>query len=518
MEIDQADRKKRAIRLGICIGLIFILASSMVAIVAYHAISQNFKQLLANYSIRLVQSMLGQGVSLVEQTLHSDLQKISAAAARFAPPAKPDAAALPIDTLSDAHTLRVLYVSDSGTVASDSRTTDVREREDIAAALTGNSSLYGPYYNEAGEFVLCYSAPVFDAGRVVGALSVEKNGYLLCDLIKDIRFMQSGESYMLNSEGTDIAVSDLNHIEWVTAQYNGRRLLAEQEDPTTRSIVELEAKGLRGETGYSTYYWNDGLIYVAYAPIPSQGWVLLGGLREEEIVTMTNSALFASLSDNRALQLSLATFCLLTVLIVYWIVDSTKKNAKINENLEKIANLDALTGLFNRRYLETDIENRWKYPIKISGQAAIFMLDIDNFKQYNDRFGHQMGDECLRRVSVVFKNTFQRHSGYAIRYGGEEFLAIVFQLDRDTALALGQKLCWRVAAEKLPAPSGSFVTVSVGVCHAENTADIPLCQCIRRADCALYAAKRQGKNRTLLYEHESETETPDTVTPSLQQQ
>lgn len=499
MGIDPTTRRRNAFRLGLRIGTLFILALAMVIVVAYHAISQNFKHLLTDYSIQLVQSMIGQGVTLVESSLKNSLQEIDSIAMRFTPPAQPDGAALPMREQADAYTLRMLYVTRDKTIASDGRARDVRDRKDIKEALAGKRAIYGPYYNEEGEFVLCFSAPVFENGQLAGALCLEKNGYLLCDLIKDIRFKNSGEAYMLNSEGTDIAVSNLSNIEWVTSQYNGRKLLAEKEDPTTRSIVELEAKALRGETGYSTYYWNDGLVYVAYAPIPSQSWVLLGGLREEEVVAMTNSALFASLSTGYALKISLAAFLLLTGLNVYWIIDSMKKDAEINANLEKIANLDALTGLFNRRFLETDIENRWQYPIKISGQAAVFMLDIDNFKKYNDHFGHQKGDDCLRQVSGVFKNMFQQQDSYVIRYGGEEFLAIVFQIDSAAALATGEEICRRVEAEKLPAPSGGFVTVSVGVYHAEQTASTPLYQCIRKADRALYLAKQQGKNRAVFY-------------------
>lgn len=502
--------EKRALKLGGLIGLIFILASLMVMIVSYHAISLNFKKMFTEYSIQLVQSMIGQGVMLVETRLHDDLQKVNLAAERANSSPVNSAEELPVKELTDEYTLRVLYVSEAGVIASDGRSRNVYDRDDIKKAFAGQLGTYGPYYNEEGEYVISYSAPVKAGNKVIGVLCLEKNGYFLCDLIKHIKFAQSGECYIINSEGTDIAVSRLEHIEWVTEQYNGQKLLEENEDPVTRKIVELEAKGLRGETGHGTYFWDGGRAYVAYEPIPSQSWVILGGLREDEIVSMTKSAIFASLSDNRILQVSLIVFVLLTFLIVYWIIESLHKNAKINRNLEKIANMDALTGLFNRRYLETDIENRWKYPIKISGNAAIYMLDIDNFKMYNDSFGHQAGDECLRRVSAVFRDTCNKSDGYVVRYGGEEFLAVVFKIERSEALKLGQDICLNVVDEKLSAPSGGFVTVSVGVCYVDNIAVSQLNESIKLADKALYMAKLQGKNRAVMYEPDK-MKTADTV-------
>lgn len=76
----------------------------------------------------------------------------------------------------------------------------------------------------------------------------------------------------------------------------------------------------------------------------------------------------------------------------------------------------------------------WKYPIKVTSQAAVFMIDIDNFKKYNDFFGHPQGDDCLCRIANVLKGVF---NGYVVRYGGEEFIAVVFSVDLQTAKELG---------------------------------------------------------------------------------
>lgn len=315
---------------------------------------------------------------------------------------------------------------------------------------------------------------------------MEKDGYRFCELIKNIRFVDSGEAYIINAEGTDIAVSDPNHLEWVTTGYNSRKIYAEQPDAEVKSIMDLEQKGLDGERGVGTYYWEDGLAYVIYVPIASTGWVLFAGMREEEIAAMTQSALFSSLSQGPALIFCLLLLAVLTGLIIVWIVSSMKKNAEINEKLGLIANHDSLTGLLNRRFLETSLPALWKYPVKSPGQAAVFMLDIDDFKKYNDFFGHPKGDDCLRRVADIMKTALEDCKGSIIRYGGEEFVAVLFQLEQKEALEFARRICRQVEHEALPDGRGGVVTVSIGVCYVNSTLDATLYDCIQMADKALY--------------------------------
>ena len=235
-----------------------------------------------------------------------------------------------------------------------------------------------------------------------------------------------------------------------------------------------------------------------YEPIPSVGWVLFGGLREEELAAMTQSVFFTSISRGPTLKICLAVVLLLTVLIIYWIISSMKKSAEINKKLEIIANHDALTGLLNRRFIETGLAEVWKYPVRTSGQAALFMLDIDNFKKYNDFYGHLKGDDCLRQIAATLKKAFDSYNSYVIRYGGEEFIAVVFLIERKLTMELGEKICRMVENEALPNADGGVVTVSVGMCHLPSTVDVSLTECIQIADKALYEAKKGGKNRAVM--------------------
>lgn len=492
--------KRHAVSLGIRVGALFLAAVSAIIIVVYYVLSQNFQSLLTDYSIVFVQAMTDQGVKLVETELETGQKETAFYAGDIAVSGSGEQSVKFPEPYTGSKLLRMVYVSEAGTIASDGRQRDIKDREDIRTAFGGETAVYGPYYNEEEEFVVCYTAPVRQDGNIIGVLSVEKDGYRFCELIENIRFINSGESYIINADGTDIAVSDPNHIDWVTSQYNARELYGEEADEETKTILELEQKGLQGETGLGTYYWEDGLCYVFYKPIPSTRWVLLSGLREEEITAMTQSALFASISKGPVLKISLVIFFLLTGLIVFWIVSSMKRNAQINEKLELIANHDALTGLYNRRFLETSLSDLWKYPVKVPSKAAVFMLDIDDFKKYNDFYGHPKGDDCLRQVASVFNNTMERYGGNVIRYGGEEFAAAVFQMERQEVYEVAEAICRLVEAEEIPNSKGGFVTVSVGGCYIASTLDASLYDCIKIADKALYQAKKDGKNRAVVFD------------------
>lgn len=209
--------KNQAVFLGIRVGFIFLITVIIIIFAAYYTLSQNFQTLLANYTIKLVQAMVAQGVDRVESELAIGRKEAAMSAAFF------DTAGTPIPFFPGPYTVRMVYVTQTQTIASDGRKQVINDRPDIRAAFGGKIAVYGPYFNERHEFVICYSAPVIRNGKIRGALSIEKNGYTFCRLIESIRFINTGESYIINAEGTDIAVSDPRHMEWVTSQYNAKK-------------------------------------------------------------------------------------------------------------------------------------------------------------------------------------------------------------------------------------------------------------------------------------------------------
>lgn len=173
-----------------------------------------------------------------------------------------------------------------------------------------------------------------------------------------------------------------------------------------------------------------------------------------------------------------------------------QKIAEINEELNQQVIRDRLTGLFNRSYMETVLKEQFRSVQDKCGNIACMMIDIDYFKQYNDRFGHISGDECLRTFAGFLEKEVQNRSGSLIRYGGEEFLIFLFGQDADAAEEIAEHM--RRSAESggyiSDGPDSSPVTVSIGVYKECPSAETPFKEFITLADSALYEAKRCGRN------------------------
>ena len=191
--------KNQAIFLGIRVGFIFLLTVIVIIFAAYYTLSNNFQTLLTNYTIKLVQAMVAQGVDMVESELEIGRKEAAMSAAFFdvADAVQGSGSRFPrFSPGKDA--MRMVYVSEARTMASDGRERIINDRPDIRAAFGGDIAVYGPYFNEDNEFVICYSAPVIRNGKIAGVLSIEKNGYIFCRLIQSIRFVNTGESYIIN--------------------------------------------------------------------------------------------------------------------------------------------------------------------------------------------------------------------------------------------------------------------------------------------------------------------------------
>lgn len=176
--------------------------------------------------------------------------------------------------------------------------------------------------------------------------------------------------------------------------------------------------------------------------------------------------------------------------------------AEVNERLKTMAEVDALTGIYNRRYLDNALDEEWRRARRRGSELSLLMIDIDFFKRYNDTTGHVSGDQCITRVAQCVKGLFHRPGDVVARYGGEEFAVLLPELSGDEALALARTVCDRVRAMAIPHPASkvaSVVTVSVGVGELSPDDGIELRDLVRMADDALYRAKRNGRNRAELF-------------------
>jgi len=166
------------------------------------------------------------------------------------------------------------------------------------------------------------------------------------------------------------------------------------------------------------------------------------------------------------------------------------------EALTRQARTDSLTGLPNRRHFDETLAREWRRALRAQTSLALLMIDADHFKSYNDRFGHQAGDELLAALAQVIGGTTQRASDFAARYGGEEFVVLLAGPDAPTAEKLGERICRGVAAMIETPSAGTLdrMTVSIGVaCIVPDVRTIAQ-DLIGAADRALFAAKQGGRN------------------------
>jgi diguanylate cyclase (GGDEF)-like protein/PAS domain S-box-containing protein len=174
---------------------------------------------------------------------------------------------------------------------------------------------------------------------------------------------------------------------------------------------------------------------------------------------------------------------------------------KTNANLRDFVMKDGLTGIYNRRYFDVQFPVQWATARRQHVPLGVFMVDIDHFKQFNDTYGHQAGDDCLKAIAYTLGKRFRRSSDFVARYGGEEFVVVTADTDVDKAQDYARELTLRVERLRIPHRESSYgtVTISLGFTVVIPSASMEPRDCIRRADTALYCAKQAGRNRSMQY-------------------
>ncbi|MDO8947754.1 MAG: GGDEF domain-containing protein [Desulfocapsaceae bacterium] len=185
--------------------------------------------------------------------------------------------------------------------------------------------------------------------------------------------------------------------------------------------------------------------------------------------------------------------------LVQELEQSKKLIEKQNETLTLLALHDDLTGLFNRRHLNTILEQEFYRSKRYGSDMALLMFDLDHFKNVNDTYGHAFGDVVLREFARRIKK-ISRPTNLAFRFGGEEFLILLPQTGLAGGIQAGEHICRSCAAELYTEGAVSIsVTTSVGVAAFQNDKPEEPHQLIEMADKALYQAKDAGCNRVLAY-------------------
>ncbi|MBF0527862.1 MAG: diguanylate cyclase [Deltaproteobacteria bacterium] len=188
------------------------------------------------------------------------------------------------------------------------------------------------------------------------------------------------------------------------------------------------------------------------------------------------------------------------------------------DQLRRLATIDGLTGIANRRSFDNTLEQEWRRACRSGSDLSLLMIDVDFFKLFNDHYGHQAGDDCLRSVASALASLARRPGELAARFGGEEFAVILPACDETNAMRLAELMRVKVAELAIPHAWSNVapeVTVSIGVASIRSESDLidretqawykttstpHVCQesaleLVRVADAALYQAKHDGRNR-----------------------
>jgi diguanylate cyclase (GGDEF)-like protein len=179
------------------------------------------------------------------------------------------------------------------------------------------------------------------------------------------------------------------------------------------------------------------------------------------------------------------------------LVHVTEQLNEANAKLQRLSATDGLTGIANRRMYDELAIREWRRCERMKKPLALVMIDVDHFKLFNDKYGHQVGDECLKAVASQVGKAAPRATDLAARYGGEEFVLVLGETDTDGAKWIANRLRQQVSDLNIPhyATASRHVTISCGVAAVIPEGKYSLDVLLKSADHALYQAKETGRDR-----------------------
>ena len=233
-------------------------------------------------------------------------------------------------------------------------------------------------------------------------------------------------------------------------------------------------------------YLENNLTTSAFTPERVE---ILTILSAQAAISIENSRLYSQLEDY-------------SYTLERKVEERTRELRNANQELERLANLDGLTQVANRRYFDDYLIQEWKRMAREKQPLSLILFDVDFFKHYNDRYGHQAGDDCLIQVAQAAQQAVKRPADLIARYGGEEFVVVLPNTDIEGASTIAKSIqnelqrC-QIAHDK--SAVGPFVTISMGLNCQIPIPGTDSKQMIRKADAALYMAKQQGRNLYCIY-------------------
>jgi len=306
---------------------------------------------------------------------------------------------------------------------------------------------------------------------------VEANLLLLKGILKSLELIiyeaESGNAALriLMKEEIDIVLLDVQ-----MPDINGFEVAELMRDNTrTKDIPIIFITAINKEESYMFKGYELGAVDYLYKPINS-------ALLRNKVNVFAKLRVQAKIIEDKNKELEKK----ITLL------ESAEKE------LYRLTRTDQLTGVNNRRWFDENLELEWRRAIRNKTDLTILMIDIDNFKNYNDTYGHVEGDACIKKVASVIASSFNRPSDRAARYGGEEFVVLLPETDATGGMKVAEDI--RTIVENLKIENkiegfNNFVTVSIGVASIIPTSKSNKEKLVENADTAMYEAKVSGRNK-----------------------
>ncbi|MFT8343342.1 MAG: diguanylate cyclase [Clostridium beijerinckii] len=429
---------------------------------------------------------------------------------------------------------------------------DPRTRPWYIKAVSNESSSFSDIYNDFvfKEPTITVSTPIYENNELIGVFGVD---YLLTWLGKTLNSLpigNSGQIFVVNSNNQLVASSSDEKIFKIEDGKSQLIKAEESENQIIRKTIELsenlpESKLINFDVNNEKYYANsesfekNGVEWRIYIVLSEEDFLseMNHTIRKTEMFNILFILLFLVFGfwlarritkpivnlnasakaltegtfkyvdhENRQDELGQLTKSFnimgsqLTGLVAnleMQVAERTRELEERNEFLQELSFFDGLTGIPNRRRFDEFFNKAFSSSIRNSKPIAILMIDVDEFKKYNDTYGHLKGDECIKNVAAVLKNTIKRKSDMAARYGGEEFIVLLQDTDKDSIIKVSKEIMRGIKDLNMEHVESIYgvVTVSIGIVYDIPNKNQNSAEFIAKADEALYYSKNNGKNR-----------------------
>lgn len=286
-------------------------------------------------------------------------------------------------------------------------------------------------------------------------------------------------------------------------QLIGKNLWEVRDSHGNPTIQKLTAKARAGG-GLEKYWWQKPSLQTEVpklgyvVKLDKWGWMLGTGIYLDDVEAALGKIDEQNSRNIQGTMILIAAIAAASVAIIAGIgfaLNMALRSA--NRQLEILSIIDSLSGLGNRRHFNEKLPAEWARALRGQDSIGAMMIDIDQFKQYNDHYGHIAGDACIQAVGRVLEEAFRKGSDFVARYGGEEFAAIMPNTDIEKALVAAERARAAVAALQVPhaKTTHGIVTISIGVSAVVPSEKTTAEMLFKMADDALYEAKQSGRNQ-----------------------